>query len=215
MGFVLLGIFAWNATALNGVVAVMVAHGVSTGALFILVGQLYERMHTHDMNRMGGLWETAPRLGGFTLFFALASLGLPGTANFVGEFLVLLGTYRGHVALAAVAALGLVAAVIYSLWIVQRVFHGPNRERWRFADLTPRETAIAAVLAAAVLWIGLYPAPLLRTVGPTLQQSLPHEPETSPPDSRGLESQAQSLDRAPRAGAERAISEAAGGGGTP
>ena len=215
MGFVLLGIFAWNATALNGVVAVMVAHGVSTGALFILVGQLYERVHTHDLNRMGGLWETAPRLGGFTLFFALASLGLPGTANFVGEFLVLLGTYRGHIALAAVAALGLVAAAIYSLWIVQRVFHGPNRERWRFSDLTPRETAIAAALAAAVLWIGLYPAPLLRTVGPTLQQSLPHEPETSPPALMRVESKAQSLARAPRTGPERPISEAAGSGGTP
>ena len=213
MGFVLLGIFAWNATALNGVVAVMVAHGVSTGALFILVGQLYERVHTHDMNRMGGLWETAPRLGGFTLFFALASLGLPGTANFVGEFLVLLGTYRVSIALAAVAALGLVAAVIYSLWIVQRVFHGPNRERWRFADLTPRETVIAGALAAAVLWIGLYPAPLLRTVGPTLQQSLPHQPETSPPELSRAEAKGQKFDRAPRAGAS--VSEAARGGGTP
>jgi NADH-quinone oxidoreductase subunit M len=215
MGFVLLGIFAWNATALNGVVAVMVAHGVSTGALFILVGQLYERVHTHDMNRMGGLWETAPRLGGFTLFFALASLGLPGTANFVGEFLVLLGTYRVNIALAAVAALGLVAAVIYALWIVQRVFHGPNRERWRFSDLTPRETAIAAVLVAAVLWLGLYPAPLLRTVGPTLQQSLPHQPETSPRELTRAEAKANRLDRTPRVGPERAMSEAAGGGGTP
>jgi len=215
MGFVLLGIFAWNATALNGVVAVMVAHGVSTGALFILVGQLYERVHTHDMNRMGGLWETAPRLGGFTLFFALASLGLPGTANFVGEFLVLLGTYRVSIALAAVGALGLVAAVIYALWIVQRVFHGPNRERWRFSDLTPRETAIAAVLVAAVLWLGLYPATLLRTVGPTLQQSLPNQREISPLELTPVESKAQRLDRAPGVGRERVMSAAAGRGGTP
>jgi NADH-quinone oxidoreductase subunit M len=170
MGFVLLGIFALNAVALNGVVAVMVAHGISTGALFILVGQLYERTHTHDLNRMGGLWETAPRLGGFTLFFALASLGLPGTANFVGEFLVLMGTYRLHIAFAAVAALGLVAAVIYALWLVQRVFQGPNRERWRFRDLTPREAAVAAALVLATLWLGLYPAPLLRTAGPALQE---------------------------------------------
>jgi NADH-quinone oxidoreductase subunit M len=190
----------------------MVAHGVSTGALFILVGQLYERVHTHDLNRMGGLWETAPRLGGFTLFFALASLGLPGTANFVGEFLVLLGTYRVNIALAAVAALGLVAAVIYALWIVQRVFHGPNRERWRFADLTPRETAIAAALVAAALWLGLYPAPLLRTIGPALQHPLPYQPETRPPELTLAEPKARGLDRAQHVGPERTISEAAGGG---
>jgi NADH-quinone oxidoreductase subunit M len=203
MGFVLLGIFAWNATALNGAVAVMVAHGVSTGALFILVGQLYERVHTHDLNRMGGLWETAPRLGGITLLFALASLGLPGTANFVGEFLVLLGTYRVHIAYAAVAALGLVAAVIYALWIVQRVFHGPNRERWRFSDLTPRETAIAAALIVVALGLGLYPAPLLRTAGPALQQNMSNEPQKA-----GLKViSIKSVEPAEQSGAD--------GGGTP
>ena len=213
MGFVLLGIFAWNAVSLNGVVAVMVAHGVSTGALFILVGQLYERTHTHDLNRMGGLWETAPRLGGFTLFFALASLGLPGTANFVGEFLVLLGTYRDHMVFAAIAALGLVAAVIYALWIVQRVFHGPNRERWRIADLTPRETAIAAVLVAAVLWLGLYPAPLLRTVRPVLQRTLPHEPEMIPAELKLTRAPAPALDGAPDVHPLSAMSGVPGGGG--
>ena len=207
MGFVLLGIFAWNAVALNGVVVVMVAHGVSTGALFILVGQLYERTHTHDLNRMGGLWETAPRLGGFTLFFALASLGLPGTANFVGEFLVLLGTYRDHIVFAAIAALGLVAAVIYALWIVQRVFHGPNRERWRFSDLTPREVAIAAALVAVTLWFGLYPAPLLRTVGPALKQ-FPDRPAIW--DAR---SPAPGPDSSQHIRAARAISDKSGSGG--
>ena len=89
------------------------------------------------------------------------------------------------------------AAVIYSLWIVQRVFHGPNREGWRFADLTPRETAIAAALIAVALWLGLYPAPLLRTAGPALQQALPHEPEASPPETQLAESQAQGSDRPP------------------
>jgi len=145
-----------------------VAHAVSTGALFILVGQIHERIHTHDMARMGGLWETAPRLGGATLFFALASLGLPGLANFVGEFLTLLGVYRVSVPFAAVAALGLVAAAIYSLWIIQRVFHGPNREGRRVPDMTLRETCIVAVLIAVSLGVGLYPRPLLRTAEPAL-----------------------------------------------
>jgi len=169
MGFVLLGIFAWNPLALHGVVTVMVAHGISTGALFILVGQIYERINTHDMARMGGLWETAPRLGGAMLFFALASLGLPGMANFVGEFLVMLGAYRVSVPLAAAAALGLVASAIYSLWIIQRAFHGPNREGRRVPDLTPRETATIAAMIAVTLWLGLYPRPLLRAAEPALK----------------------------------------------
>jgi NADH-quinone oxidoreductase subunit M len=176
MGFVLLGLFAWNALALQGVIVILVAHAVSTGALFILVGQIHERIGTHDMARMGGLWEAAPRLGGATLFFALASLGLPGLANFVGEFMTLLGVFRVSVPHAAVAALGLVAAAIYSLWMIQRVFHGPYREARRVPggnaeggrlqgvpDLTPRETCIAAVLIAVSLGVGLYPKPLLRT----------------------------------------------------
>jgi NADH-quinone oxidoreductase subunit M len=214
MGFVLLGIFAGNAVALNGVAAVMVAHGISTGALFILAGQLYERMHTYDLNRMGGLWETAPRLGGFTLFFALASLGLPGTANFIGEFLVLLGTYSDHIAFAAFASLGLVASVIYALWMVQRVFQGPNRERWRFPDSVPRETAVAAVLVAATLWLGLYPAPLLRMVGPALEQALSRGPRMRRPELLLTRSPTPGLVPSPHLRPERAMANPEGAGGT-
>ena len=94
LGFVLLGVFAWNPLALQGAVLQMVCHGISTGALFILVGALQDRIHTRDLDRMGGLWQVAPRMGGAAMFFAMASLGLPGLGNFVAEFLVLVGVWQ-------------------------------------------------------------------------------------------------------------------------
>ena len=108
----------------------MIAHGISTGALFLVAGALEGRMHTRDIDAMGGLWDTMPRLSGAALFFALASLGLPGLGDFIGEFLILLGTYRAHVAMAAVAACGVLAATFYALRFVQRVFQGPNLHTW-------------------------------------------------------------------------------------
>jgi NADH-quinone oxidoreductase subunit M len=131
MGFVLLGVSVWNELALKGVVVEMICHGISTGALFALVGLLQERIHTRDMARMGGLWATVPRMGAAMLFFSLASLGLPGLGNFVGEFLVLLGSFRVSMAATAAAALGLVVAAVYALWIVQRVLQGPNTGGWK------------------------------------------------------------------------------------
>jgi NADH-quinone oxidoreductase subunit M len=170
MGFVLLGIFAWNTLALQGAVVEVVCHAMSTGALFAVVGALQERMHTRDLSRMGGLWSTAPRLGGVALTFALASLGLPGFGNFVGEFLVLLGAYRVSIPAAVFAAAGLISAVIYALWLIQSAFHGPNDRRWRLADLSGRETATMAVMIAVVLWLGVYPQPVLDTARPALDQ---------------------------------------------
>jgi NADH-quinone oxidoreductase subunit M len=161
MGFVLVGVFAMNPIALQGALVVMLAHGVSTSALFVLAGDLSERLHTRDLSRMGGLWATAPRMGGFTLLFALASLGLPGLGNFVGEILVLVGTWPVSPAIAAIGALGFVVATVYSLALVQRVFLGPNSAGWRIPDSTPRETAILAVLAAAILWLGVTPRAIL------------------------------------------------------
>jgi NADH-quinone oxidoreductase subunit M len=168
MGFVLLGIFAWNELALQGAIIQIICHGLSTGALFILVGGLQERTGTRDLRRMGGLWSTAPRMGGMAMFFALASLGLPGLGNFIGEFLVLLGTYQRSVPLAILASLGLIVATIYSLWIVQRVFHGPNQAGWKLADLSRRETAVLGALAALLVWLGVYPAPVLNTSKPAI-----------------------------------------------
>jgi NADH-quinone oxidoreductase subunit M len=170
LGFVLLGIFAWNELALQGALVTMIAHGISTGALFVIAGLLQERMHTRELDRMNGLWSTIPRLSGAALFFALGSLGLPGLGDFVGEFLVLLGTYRVSLRLTIFAAIGMLVATFYALRLVQRAFHGPNLHEWKLADLNKRETLILAPMIAVLLWIGLYPLPLLKTFRPAMDR---------------------------------------------
>lgn len=169
MGFVLLGVFVWNELALQGVVMQIICHGISTGALFFLVGALQERIHTRDLRRMGGLWSTAPRLAGVTLVFALASLGLPGLGNFVAEILILLATYQVSIPAAVAAAAGLICATIYALWMVQLTFHGPNREDRKLPDLSGRETVVMGTMIAVILWLGLYPQPVLNTTRPVLR----------------------------------------------
>ncbi|MEO8858579.1 MAG: NADH-quinone oxidoreductase subunit M [Burkholderiaceae bacterium] len=168
LGFVLLGIFAWNAWALSGALMQMLAHGIATSALFVLVGVLQERMHTRDMREMGGLWATIPRLAAIGLFFAMASLGLPSTGNFIGEFLVLVGSFRVSIAMTVIASLGLVSAMVYALALVQRSFHGENVHGWKLADSTPREMTTFAVLIAVTLWLGLYPQPIFHALQPAL-----------------------------------------------
>ncbi len=163
MGFVLLGVFVWNEKALQGVMIQMICHGISTGALFILAGALQERIHTREMQRMGGLWAVAPRLGGVWLFFAMASLGLPGMGNFIGEFLILLGAYELHPFMAVFAALGLILSTVYAVWMVQKAFFGTNHEGWRIPDLEAKEMTVMAMMIALILWLGLYPQPCLDT----------------------------------------------------
>jgi NADH-quinone oxidoreductase subunit M len=170
LGFVLLGLFAWNELALQGAVMQMICHGVSTGALFILVGGLYERIHTRDMEHMGGLWQAAPRMSAVILYFTMASLGLPGLGNFVGEFLVLLGAYQVSVGITVAASIGLVGATLYSLRMMLRAFHGANSEDHSFADLNAREWAILAVLMIAILWLGVYPQPVIDTAAPVVER---------------------------------------------
>jgi NADH-quinone oxidoreductase subunit M len=168
MGFVLLGIFAWNTLALQGVVLQIVCHALSTGALFILVGTLQDRIHTRDMTKMGGLWTVAPRMGGTAMFFALASLGLPGLGNFVAEFLILAGTWQVSKWAAVLGAVGLVFATVYALWMMQRAFQGEETHALRFDDLVPRETGMYAALIAALVVIGFYPQPLIATARQTV-----------------------------------------------
>ncbi len=168
MGFVMLGVFAFNPLALQGVVMQMITHGISTGALFILVGTLYERIHTRDITRMGGLFARMPKMGAVGMVFAMASLGLPGLGNFIAEFLTLLGAFRANVTVTVVASLGLVFGTVYSLRIMQTVFHGEQREPWSPADLNWREGIIFAALILAIVWLGLYPQPVLDTVKPAL-----------------------------------------------
>jgi NADH-quinone oxidoreductase subunit M len=168
MGFVLLGVFAGNQIALEGAVVQMISHGISTGALFILAGLLQERMHTREISAMGGLWETMPALSGAGLVFAMASLGLPGLGDFVGEFLVLLGAYRANVSLTVVATLGLLAATLYGLRFAQSAFQGPNPKHWKLPDMRVREWAMLGLMMIGLVWIGLYPQPVLNTVRPSL-----------------------------------------------
>jgi NADH-quinone oxidoreductase subunit M len=168
MGFVLLGIFAWNNLALEGALMTMIAHGISTGALFVIVGALQERIHTRDMGEMGGLWTAVPRMSGAALFFALASLGLPGLGDFVGEFLVLLGTYAVSVPITVCGAIGVLAATFYALRMVQGAFQGPDTRGWRMADLVPREGFVMALMIGILLWLGLYPRPVLDMFRPTM-----------------------------------------------
>ena len=163
MGFVMLGIFALNQLAWQGVVMQMICHGISTGALFILAGALQERIGTRDMSRMGGLWEKTPRLGAATLIFALASLGLPGLGNFIAEFLVLIGSFRTSVLLAVLGSLGFLASTIYALSMVQRIFHGAKIEEWTLTDLNLREIFVVGLLVIAIVWLGAYPQPVLTT----------------------------------------------------
>ena len=168
MGFVLLGIFAHSAVALQGAVMQMLCHGISTGALFILVGMLQERTQTRDMTRLGGLWELAPRLSGVALVFALASLGLPGLGNFVGEFLVMVGAYQQFPWQVVAAACGLVLATIYALDLMRRVFFGPKNSAWSFADLSLREAWLTIPMVVLIVALGLFPGPVFRTVSPTI-----------------------------------------------
>lgn len=168
MGFVLLGVFALNSLAWQGAVMQIICHGISTGALFILVGMLQHRLHTRELSRLGGLWAVVPRMGAVALVFAMASLGLPGLGNFIGEFLVLLGAYQANVATTVLAALGLILATIYALWMIQRTFYGPNQAGWQLPDFSPREWLIMGSLILAIVWLGLYPQPVLNTAKPAL-----------------------------------------------
>ena len=167
MGFILIGIYAGTLISLQGVVVQMLAHGISAGALFIVCGEMYERLHTRDLRKMGGLWSRIAWLPAISLFFAAASLGLPGLGNFVGEFLILLGSYPSAPWLVSIASVGLVLAVIYSLWMIQKAFYGvsskghSSTEAPALLALTLRERSLLLVLMLALLALGLYPQPVL------------------------------------------------------
>ena len=169
MGFVLVGVYAWNAQAVQGAVMTMLAHGFSAAALFMLAGGLQHRIHTRDMDKMGGFWGVAPKMSFMALFFTVAAVGMPGLGNFVGEFLVLLGSFQVSVPVTAFAALGLIVAAVYSLIVIQKVFHGPNKNNYEIADLTFIEMACFALMMIGLLWMGLYPQTMLDLAEPTLR----------------------------------------------
>jgi len=174
LGFVVLGIFALTSQGLEGGILQMVNHGLTTGALFLLVGMIYERRHTRRIADYGGLQKVMPWFAGFFLLTAFASIGLPGLNGFVGEFLILLGSYSRFPILAVVAAFGVVLAAVYLLWAYERVFTGePDREEnQNLRDIGLREVGILVPITALIIFLGVYPKPVLERIEPAVEQVL-------------------------------------------
>jgi NADH-quinone oxidoreductase subunit M len=171
MGFVVLGIFALTVNGLQGGLIVMISHGISTGALFLLVGMMYERRHTRLIADFGGIGRVAPWFATAFMITALASIGLPGTSGFVGEFLALLGTFQARPVMAIIACSGVIFAAYYMLPMVQKVFFNAleKPENRAMPDLSKRELVILAPMVALMIWIGVQPGPFLRRMEPTVQ----------------------------------------------
>jgi len=166
LGFVMLGIFALNQQGIQGAILQMVNHGISTGALFLLVGFVYERRHTREMAEFGGLWKIVPIYGSIMLIVALSSMGLPGLNGFVGEFTILLGTWAANPVWAAFAALGVILAAIYILSMFQKMFMGEtrNEENKHLVDLSRRELWVIVPLLVFIFVIGIFPQPFFQTM---------------------------------------------------
>jgi len=180
LGFVMLGLFALNPQGIQGAILQMINHGLSTGALFLLVGMIYERRHTRDMDKFGGLWKVMPVYGVLTLIVSLSSMGLPGLNGFVGEFTILLGAWGagrsggslGSYYYAGFAALGVILAAVYMLFMFQKLFLGPvtHEENRKLSDLNWREIATLVPLLIFIFWIGLYPKPFFGLMAPAVDK---------------------------------------------
>jgi NADH-quinone oxidoreductase subunit M len=170
MAFVTFGLFAMNRQGLEGAMMVMLSHGLVSGALFLIVGVVYDRLHTRDIDRYGGLANNMPRYAVVFMLMMLASVGLPGTSGFVGEFLVLLGAFRVTTWFTAIAALGLILGAAYMLLLYRRVVFGviDKDDVRRMPDLSPREILVFAPIVVVVLWMGIYPSSFLKPMQPSL-----------------------------------------------
>jgi NADH-quinone oxidoreductase subunit M len=161
MGFVALGIAAWTPVSLSGSVLQMVNHGVTTGALFALVGMLDERAETREIGAFGGLWGKMPLFAAFFLLFSMASAGVPGLNNFAGEFIILAGSFKVSPLAVVLAFVGIILPLVYTIKLVQQLLFVTERRPLALADLSLREGGILAVLALAAVYLGVHPAPLL------------------------------------------------------
>ena len=180
LGFVMLGLFALNAQGIEGGILQMINHGLSTGALFLLIGMIYERRHTREFSEFGGLWKVMPVYAVLTLIVSLSSMGLPGLNGFVGEFTILLGAWGAGEAgvlgtngqlYAAFGAAGVILAAVYILYMFGKMFLGPltNEKNENLKDLNWREIVTLAPLLVLIFWIGLYPKPFFDLIGPTVE----------------------------------------------
>jgi NADH-quinone oxidoreductase subunit M len=171
LGFVMLGIWALTLQSVQGALLVMINHGLSTGALFFLVGMLYERRHSRMIAAYGGIAKAVPLLATVLTIVSLSSIGLPGTNGFVGEFLVLLGAFRTYPVAAGIATAGVIVAALYLLWALQRIIYNPldKVENEKLPDLTPRELVVLVPILLGIFWIGVYPKPILTRMEPAAQ----------------------------------------------
>ena len=176
MGFVTLGFFIFDSQGMEGAIVQMISHGFVSGALFLCVGVLYDRMHSREIDSYGGVANTMPVFSVFFVFFAMANAGLPGTSGFVGEFLVILGSFRVNGWYAVVAGLTLVLGAAYTLWMIKRVVYGEvtNEKVKALVDVNGREKVVLGVLVVCVLGLGIYPMPLLEVMHSTVENLLQH-----------------------------------------
>lgn len=173
MGFAIMGLFALNTIGVEGSIMQMVNHGISTGALFILLGFLYNRRHTYEISSLKGIAKVAPVFAGIFTVVMMSSIGVPGLNGFVGEYLVLLGTFMAHRWWAVVAAAGVIIAALYLLWAFQRVFHGePDADNESFPDLRWSERLVMVPLLALIVFLGVYPKPMLDRIEPSVNRVL-------------------------------------------
>jgi NADH-quinone oxidoreductase subunit M len=180
LGFIILGTFAITTQGLQGGVIQNINHGISTGALFLLVGMISDRRHTREIASLKGLQKVAPIFAAVFTIVMMSSIGLPGLNGFVGEFLVLIGSFLTRRWWAIVAAAGVILAALYLLWAYQRVFHGePDEENKGFAEMNWREGLVLAPLLGLIVFLGVYPKPLLERVQPSVDKLITHVEQNS------------------------------------
>ncbi len=193
LGFIVLGIFAVTRQSITGGVMQMINHGISTGALFLLVGWMYERRHTRQISELRGLQAVAPMFAAGFMVVMLSSVGVPGLNGFVGEYLILIGSFQSARWWTVVGTTGVILAAVYLLWAYQRVFHGePDEANKGFAEIKPREAGVLGVLIAIIVFTGIYPKPLLDRVEPSVTALIEHveertgdvAPEPTPVEAR-------------------------------
>jgi NADH-quinone oxidoreductase subunit M len=176
MGFVTIGFFIFSDLGVSGGIVQMIAHGFVSAAMFLCIGVLYDRVHSREIASYGGVVNTMPKFAAFALLFAMANCGLPGTAGFVGEWMVILAAVKFNFWLGMLAASALVFGAAYTLWMVKRVYLGPvvNDDVKALQDINAREFLMLSLLAAAVLWMGIYPKPFTDVMNTSVTQLLTH-----------------------------------------